>query len=33
MPTRPSLFWGLLPGIALALLIWLLKGRRMKRLD
>ena len=30
-PARPSQFWGLFPGIALALLIWFLQGRRMKR--
>ena len=30
-PARPSQFWGLFPGIALALLIWFLQGRRMKQ--
>ena len=30
-PARPSQFWGLFPGIALALVIWFLQGRRMKR--
>ena len=29
-PARPSQFWGLFPGVALALLIWFLQGRRMK---
>ena len=29
-PARPSQFWGLFPGIVLALVIWFLQGRRMK---
>jgi TRAP transporter 4TM/12TM fusion protein len=31
-PARPSQFWGLIPAIALALLVWMLQGRRMRRL-
>jgi TRAP transporter 4TM/12TM fusion protein len=29
-PARPSQFWGLLPGILLAALVWFLQGRRMR---
>jgi hypothetical protein len=31
-PARPSQFWGLIPAIALAVLVWMLQGRRMRRL-
>ena len=30
-PARPSQFWGLIPAVALALLVWLLQGRRLRR--
>ncbi len=30
-PARPSQFWGLIPALALALLVWFLQGRRLRR--
>ena len=30
-PARPSQFWGLIPAVALALLVWFLQGRRLRR--